>query len=417
MVRRDRPVSVDIGVTPKKSRVSEAPPEVCIVGIVTDDTPWFEDVIPRSMVRSSNYRDADAAVEHIRVMSREILPHLPSLGSRCPSRLRDAVRIALGAGARSIDLVLARVKGLKPWDLDKPDFVFAVDPFISNMLGTNMVYPDIGGPIPRGPGTEHDEKERVDRFVRAVKIHRSRWTDRYQVGLLDDPDLQGDGASRVLAAAASSDAALCRWRGDQLPMARHGWRSAASFVAGILASRPGDLVGGVAGSRAALEGGRHVDLGRREMLSLQDAWRPSFPEANYYVDVVPGLDDVGWVRTEPTLRAPVGTWSIPAMRVAKVIHWQILQAAAQYVFETADITRAVALAASVRSVLEPYQYAGVLVGPNGSSAPDVRGGVVRDPAAPGLRVEIGAQLKPWAHRVSVRVNLRQGSTPVLEEVA
>ena len=96
----------------------------------------------------------------------------------------------------TFDVVLARVKGLAPWDLDKPEFIFAIDPFVSNMLGTNMVYPDIGGPVSRGPGTDADPDVRVERFVRTVKAHKARWTERYQLALLDAPDLGGDTTQR-----------------------------------------------------------------------------------------------------------------------------------------------------------------------------------------------------------------------------
>jgi hypothetical protein len=416
MSRLERPVSVEVGVSPRKSRDRETPPDVCLVGIVPQGSRWLADVLPRNIVRDSQFRDEDAAVEHIRLTSRDGLEYLPGLSGRSPSRIRDSVRMILGAGARSIDVVLVRANELQPWDLHRPEFLFAVDPFVANMLGTMMIYPDLGGPIPLGPGTAQDVEERVQRFVLAVKALKSRWVERYQVALLDVPDVGERLTQRVLAATASSDASLCRWAGEPEMMHRHGWRSAASFVGGVVASRPGDVVGGISGSRAPLEGGRDVDSGRFDLLDLSDMRRAGATDDQYFVEVVPESADRGFIRSEPTLRSPVGSWSIPAIRVAKVIHWQVMQAASRFVFESADISRAIALAATVSRALQPYHRAGLLVGPEGD-APTVRGGVVRDPAAPGLRVEIGALLRPWSHRVAVRVNLRQGSAPVLEEVA
>jgi hypothetical protein len=416
MSRLERPVSVEVGVSPRNSRERETPPDVCIVGIAPPGWPWLADVFPRSIVRDSQYRDQDVAVEHIRLLSREGIELLPGLSGDAPSRVRDSVQMMLGAGARSVDVVLVRGEGLMPWDLHQPEFLFAVDPFTSNMLGTMMIYPDLGGPIPLGPGTAQDAEERVQRFILSVKAQRARWVERYQLALLDAPEVGERLTQRVLSATASSDASLCRWAGEPDAMHRHGWRSAAAFVGGIIASRPGDVLGGISGSRAALTGGRSVDSGRFGLLDLSDVRRSSASEEQYFVEVVPEGNNQGFVRSEPTLRTPVGSWSIPAIRVAKVIHWQVMQAASRFVFETADVSRAIALAATVSRALQPYHRAGLLVSPEGN-APEVRGGVVRDPAAPGLRVEIAAVLRPWSHRVSVRVNLRQGSAPMIEEVA
>jgi hypothetical protein len=102
--------------------------------------------------------------------------------------------------------------------------------------------------------------------------------------------------------------------------------------------------------------------------------------------------------------------------VAKVIHWRIMQSASRFVFETADIGRAVGLSTAVTKSMRPFTRVGVLTGPGGEGEPIIRGGVVRDPAQPGLRVEITAQLKPWAHKMNLRVNLRPGGAPVVKEV-
>jgi hypothetical protein len=417
LARSSNPVSVDIGVSPAR-RGEGPPPDICVVGIAGEDDPWLSQLYPRALVRDTRFRDEGASVEHVRLQARDAVEHLPGLRLGRPSRVRDAVRVALNAGARAVDVVLVREKGLMPWDLDKSEVLFALDPFLSPMVGTVVVFPDMGGPVSLGPGTAADMDDRVDRFVRATKLHATRWAERYQVALLDDPGVGGELGHRVLQGSASTDAALCRWVGDPLNLRAHGWRSAAAFVGGVLAARPNDILSGVAGFRAPLPAPRAVFAGRHAELALNEAWRARLPEDDYYVDVVPDmLTGMGSIRTEPSLRAPVGMWSLPALRVAKVIHWRIMQTASRFVFEAADVGKSIALSMAVTRALEPYAQAGVLTGPEGEGAPDIRGGVVRNPAAPGLRVEIAATLLPWTHKVNVRVNLRPGSEPVFEEFA
>lgn len=417
MAQFSRPVSVEVGAVPVR-RQDLPPPDLCFVGLASFDDPFLGDAVPRALIRDTRYRDEDAFVEHVRLSVRDGVDALPGLTLGRPSRMRDAVRVALQAGAQSVDVVLARIRGLMPWDLDRPEFVYAVDPFLGNLVGACIVMPDIGGPIPLGPGTAHDADLRVERFARTAGVHGGRWAERYQLGLLDDPGVGGDLGLRVLEAAAAKDASIVRWVGQPDDMRAHGWRSAAAFVGGVIAARPGNILAGVSGFRAPLPTGRYVSGGRFHDLHLADAWRARLPEDDYYVDVVPDASrDVGFIRSEPTLRAPVGTWSIPSVRVAKVIHWRVMQTASRFVFETADVGRAIALATAVNKALDPYATTGVLVGPDGSGEPLVRGGVIRDPAEPGLRVEIGAVLLPWSHKVNVRVSLRPGGAPTIEEVA
>lgn len=416
MTRGNRAVSVDVGMTPVR-RSNPAPPAMCVLGITSPDEPFLSEAYPRCLVRDTRFREDDVVVEHVRLSSRDGVEALPGLTLERPSRMRDAVRLALVAGAPAVDVVVVRSADLMPWDLDRPEVVFAVDPFLSNMIGTNVVMPDIGGPVAVGPGTGHDLDDRVDRFVRAVRAHASRWTERYQIALLDMPVVGGGLAHRVLEGSAGTDCALCRWVGEPEQQLAHGWRSAGALVAGVLAARPNDLLSGLSGFRAPLAPGRWSSGGRIRELSLTDSWRAPIPEDDYFVDVQ--ADPSGafaQVRSDPTMRSPAGTWTVAAVRLAKLIHWRIMQAASRFVFEAADVGRAVALATAVKRAVEPYARAGVLVGPDGSGEPNIRGGVVRNPAAPGLRVEFGGVLLPWSQRVQVRVNLRPGGEPVIEEV-
>lgn len=416
MTRGSRAVSVDVGMSPVR-RANPAPPPVCVLGIAAPDDVWLSDAYPRCVVRDTRFREDDVAVEHVRLSSRDGVGALPGLTLERPSRIRDAVRLALHAGAPAVDVVLVRAGDLMPWDLDRPEVVFSVDPFLSSMIGTSIVLPDIGGPVAMGPGTEHDLDDRVARFVSTVRAHSSRWTERYQLAFLDVPAVGGGLAHRVLEGTSGTDAALCRWVGEPEELMAHGWRSAGSVVAGVVAARPNDLLSGLTGFRVPLAPGRWSSAGRVRELGLSDSWRAPIPEDDYFVDVRPDSETgTGQIRGEPTMRSPAGTWTITSVRLAKLIHWRIMQAASRFVFEAADVGRAVALATAVKRAVEPYARAGVLVGPDGTGEPAIRGGVVRNPAAPGLRVEFGGVLLPWSQRVQVRVNLRPGGEPVIEEV-
>jgi hypothetical protein len=420
MPKKERLVSVDVGVVPGR-RQEMVPPSVCVVAIVPADAPFVADWFPQCLVRDSRERRESTYVEHVRVQGREVVDILPSLDGGSdgtqPSRLRDTVRVALTAGARTVDVVMLRGPGLSPWDLHMPEAVFALDPFLSNMVGTALLYPDLGGPWPTLPGRPTEDEERAQRFVRGVRAHAQRWSERYQIALLDDPKLAPEVLDDLIRAVANTDAAYCRWIGSEQGLRAHGWRSSAAVVAGILGSRPEDLLTGVTGFRAALPPGRYVNLGRVEALTIGDHRRQVASEESWTVDVeVDDATGTALVRSEPVMRAPVGMWSIPSMRLAKLLHWRIMQTAGQFVFDMADLGRSIALSTAVSSTLAPFVDAGVLTGPDGEGEPVVRGGVVRNPLEPGLRVEVSAVLRPWSQRVQVRVNLRPGGDPAFEAI-
>jgi len=169
---------VDVGVSPVR-RQDAPPPAICVVGLAGEDDPIIGEVFPRALVRNTRFSEDDITVEHVRLSSREAVGFLPGLDPDRPSLIRDAVLVALHAGAPSVDIVLARIAGLMPWDLDRPEVTYALEPFLSGMVGTSMLYPDIGGPIPLGPGMGGDIEERVDRLIRTVRAHGSRWVERY----------------------------------------------------------------------------------------------------------------------------------------------------------------------------------------------------------------------------------------------
>lgn len=117
-LNRDRRMSVqfDAGVSSKGRR---RPPAACLVGIVPPDATWFADAYPHLIVRDTRFRDPEFSVEHVRLSTQEGLDALPSL--RDGSRLYDAARLVLHAGAPSVDVLLVRVGGARPWELNRLD--------------------------------------------------------------------------------------------------------------------------------------------------------------------------------------------------------------------------------------------------------------------------------------------------------
>lgn len=416
LIRHSRPVRVEVGVAPPK-RKAERPPDLCVAGIVPPDFPWLSDMIPTALVRNSRFRDEAVVVEHIRLSSVEAARFLPGLSYPYPSRVRGAVQSAFASGAQVVDVVLARVRGRAPWELDAPEFKFGIDPFVADMVGTTMLYPDLGGPAPLSRRDSVPTEDKVQRMIQAIENLAPTWRERYQIAFVDALPLYGELEARLLRACLLKDISLVRFEGTSDDMVRHGWKSGAAHLAGFLASQPGNVLMPVQGLGLRLGQGRYFNPGRRGRLQYHHA--PKTVETtteDMYVRIALSGDDRGMVLSEPVLRGPVGGWTIPATRVIKVIHWRIMESSSRFVFERADTARAVAIGVQVGRALEPYAKAGVLVGSSGTGMPTVRGSVVRDPAAPGLRVDISAQVRPWAHSVNIRVSMRPGAAPQIAEV-
>ena len=415
--RPRRPVSVAVRPAPAR-RSRETLPDLVMLAVLPGDASRVGDTLPSCVVRDTSGDGQDAFVEHLRLRGREGLAALPGLSNREPTRLRDAVRIAMGAGASAVDVVLVKVPGLRPWDLAADDVVHSVTPILSTMVGAVIVFPDLTGPPDVGHVVDEGDEARVERVRQVVKAYGTHLTEAYQVAFLDCPPLSGDRVRDLLYAAANSDCALFRWRGSVRSMARHGWRSAAALAGGVVASSAGNVLAPVSGVTVPLEGGRSVSTGRREALAVGPAGQDIHREEDdYIIDVEARGDDTAAILSDSLMRAPMGLWTIPATRMAKVIHYRVMQTASRFVFEQADLPRAVALSTAIQNALAPFADAGLLAGPEGQGRPVVKGSVVRDRSAPGLRLDLAAQLRPWAHSVSVQVSLRPGGVPQVVERA
>jgi hypothetical protein len=398
----------DAGVSPEERRT---PPSMCIVGIVPPDAPWMADVHPECLLRDTRFRDPDFSVEHARLSSLEGVEALPGLAGSAPSRVRDAVNLARASGADEVDVLLARVNGARPWEFDRPDIVDALDPFLNDMLGTTMVFPDLGGPVSRRPGPDVVSEARMESFLTAVRRFAPRWTEHYQTALLDAPPVSGELEEHMFRGLVGTDAALCRFVHDDFWGPVHGWRSAAAVTAGLLAM--GELTGGLEERTVTLPPGRDVRHGRRSVLSMKDLVVPAPTSSAEYVQLQVRRG-VATVRSEPTFRQPLGSWTVTALRTVKALHWRMIETAQRFVFDKVHEAQAASLADALGRAMYPFYSTGVVTGPDGRGVPDIRGGVDRNPANPSLFADVTGVLQPWSQRVIVRVGIRPGAQPSLE---
>ncbi len=388
---------------------------LCIVGICPTDHPWLADLLPDAVVRDTRYRTQEAAIEHLRLRSRDDIKALPGLAGTNPSRVRDAVVLGLTAGAPEVDVVLARCGDCQPWELDRRNVTELLDPFLDELHGAIIAFPDVGGPVSTGPGTGTPAWERRTRTVASVRQLAGGLIQRYQVGLIDTYDLDEVSRQDLLRSMVGTDFALCGWTGDPDRVRAHGWRSAASAVGGLLASDGKDIGRGLVGRSLALPTGRSFAASRSHRLSLAPPSPPIDDADDHVVRLrLHRRREEAQVLGEPTFRQPIGEWSVGALRAVKTVHRQLVLAADNFVFRNATDTQASALAGALQRALRPYTNKGLIVGAGGDGPPSVRGGVDNVPGEPGLNATVTAQLRPWSQKVMVRVAVRPGHRPVLE---
>jgi len=399
-------VSVRVGVR-RPSTQQTALPRMVVLGVGPRTRKWLSDAYPSAVVKRPERRANGAVVEHLRFGHRQDLRGLPGLGTRFPSMIRDSVGLALAAGATSVDLLLARVPGARPWELDRPEVLDVLTAPLSTLPGTVVTVPDIAGPVPVGPGMALDVPGVARRLVRVAHHLNPTLQERWQLCLLDCPPEVASGT--VLSQVAGTDVALWSWAGDGAALARQGWRSAAAAVAGLLSRRDDIVFHGKTRRRIELGAGRSV----RRLSGIPQPTRPS-GEACLNALQLDGLGDVATVLGETTLRAPVGGWDIATLRTVKLIHRRIRLAADEFVFRPVTSAESLALAAALDIVLRPFVQAGLLAGPGGEGTPTIRGTADRDPTTPSLIAEVGATVRPWARRLDVRVGVDPGRSATVE---
>ena len=416
LVPSNRGVNVEIGNV-RRAGARRAVASMCIVGIAPWDSPWLAQLYPNNIIRRSGSAEDGAhyAVEQVRLSAASSADSLPGLLGSQPSLIRDGVTLAFSAGMPQVDVLLARGIDMAPWDLDRPDILDLLDPFLYHMPGAALAYPDLHGPVPVGPGTGKSTLDRILRTVKAVNLHASRWTERFQVGCVDLVDAPNSELKPAMERMIGTDTALVRWHGREERIRCHGWRSGAAFLAAILGAAGDQIAQPLTGRKIPLPGGRRTSGDRRLDLHL----RPTSPVESPYDNLLVTLGihrarDEVTILTESTMRRPVGHWPLPALRTVKMVHQRIKVTSESLSFAHANQAHAMALKMSLQDALWPLFTRGILSAGPGGGPPEVEGGVVLTPGQPSLTANLTAQLIPWQRDVQVRVSLSPGSQPNIE---
>lgn len=388
------PFDPSISLTVRRASARAAltrPPGLCLVGIDPGDA--CPGLTPARQVGD----DAEGARLY-RMQPGAPLGALPGLEH--DSRLRDAVDLALGAGAGAVDVVLARGPGLGPRDWAARSLALC-EPLLDEQTRSVLVFPDLvlGGVLP------------------ALAALRRELQARQQILLLDVPS-QPVEAERALAElleqGESLDAALVGWQGAGLALRQHQWRSAAALLGGALASREPAL--SVVGLPIALARGRPPLCPQAAMLDLARADLAPPAGAQHVAQLAIDADGrTATLRGDPTLRRPLGAWSLAAMRSAKTVLRLLTDAARGFLFHAARTSEASALAAALQASVSDWTAKGLLVGDDGGR-PRFHGGVSTDPARPGIHANMRAWLQPWTRRLDIDVRLMPGEPATIVEL-
>ncbi len=399
-----RRVKVQMGVVrpPPPARL---PPLLAMLALGDTRGEPLAPLHPDAVMKAVRDESTGVTAEQIRLSAGFDPSTIPGLNSRTPTRLRDAIRLAFAGGAVAVDLIYIRIPGALPWEIDRPELVELLTPFLEGLHETMLVVPDSAGPPRLGPtAVEHPERA-WDRIARFVQQHHSGWSDRYQIALLDAPEAGG-----VPPVALAGDVSLCRWRGEEEGLGRHGWRSAAAAVGGMLVSEGGLVVRRVDGRSMTLPPGRQILRDRRLDLGMKEQYVPPSPSTYFLeLDIDPRRDHAT-ILGECSLRAPTLAWPLPALRTVKSLHRRLVMAADLFTFRPVHEANAIALGLAISHVLQPFARAGVVVGPDGRGQPRVGHDMIKDPAAPGLLATVSAQLRPWCHSVQLRVEVHAGAS-------
>lgn len=412
-----RNVAVEIGVL-RPPVINHRYIPACVVGCLDAGAASPARQRPGQVIRRASGQTLTPAgdlvtveLEHLRFTPGQNLSALPGLEGPAPSLIRDTVSMLLDAGASFIDVLLGRVSGRSPYDLDDPVLIELLQADLDQMQGALLIYPDAGGPVHVRPRAAAPGSERLERLLRLVQRQATAWGERHQIALFDAPEVDAEAMTDFFARCGSADAIMCRWEGEPQRLAAHGWRSAAAVVASAALLNIDDLASTTVGFPVNIGPGRAVHSDRRGQLGPA-APRSRAPDGLPLTTVrLHPRHNTATVESDLSLRRPAGAWTLPALRTAKAVHFVVRRATEPFVFRPVQGMELYALTSALTLALEPYQLSGVLVGPTGEGAPEIDGSVVRDAETPGFLIEITAQLRPWCHQVRMKVTLHQNQDP------
>lgn len=415
-----REVSVRVGgAVGSASQVPSA--GLCVVGIAPEGWPWLADLAPRALVKDTRFRGERDAVEHLRLTPRDSVAALPGL-AEAGSLLRDAVSVALSAGAPAVDVIVARGQGARPWELGAPDVANAIDHILDGLPGALVAMPDLAGPPSPAPLSRPplDPVERLAVLATGATRLLTHFSERYQIALVDLPTELLDARQHVMDSIPSGDVALCQWRGGATALAAQGWRSAAAALGAVLSEDRSLTGSSLVGRSVALPPPRRVAADRRASLSFASTSALTEPMEGVAASISAVALDAdgrsGRVVSDGALRRPVGQWTLPALWIVKAIHRKVVETASRFVFDRVDEGRAAAFGVAIRHALEPFTSQGMLVGPDLVGPPHIQGWPDRHPSAPALAADLSGWLRPWSLTLGVRVVVRPGLPATLEDL-
>lgn len=153
--RHRRQVQVRVGAV-RRARELPRASGLCVVGVAPGGATPLAEVYPEALMRRASFNgergQEDEAVEWLRFSAVHDLVGLPGLDHGAPSRLRDAVHLALSAGAPTVDVLLARRTGFGPAHVGRAEVLRLLDPFLAEARGALLVYPDLGAEPALRPG-------------------------------------------------------------------------------------------------------------------------------------------------------------------------------------------------------------------------------------------------------------------------
>ncbi len=400
-----RQVSIRVGAErPGVVRAERARMVLCAVGPMAWADPGTQ--FRPFVVAERGNRDTGPHIAHLRLPPSARRELLPGLAGAPGSRLRDALTLAHAGGVDAVDVMIARAPGLTPWDLASPAAVGLLEPMLESVPGTVVCFPDASGPSPRGrmvppPGV------RLASLVMSVRRYAQAIADQWQTLVVDLPRVDSDLLYRALEDLDGSDAALVAWRGDERAIAKHGFRPGSALVASLLASSrmPSDSL---VGRKVALPGGRPAPAMRLHDLGVP-VDRIGVPDVADRATVPLSLDARGAVAevvSEPSLRRPAGTWSLPMLRTAKLVHHRIVVASNAFTFREANEEQALILQAALLEALADLERRGIIGGNGPGDRIEVQTAPYRNPAQPALVASVTVFLRPWLQRVHVDLTLR-----------
>jgi len=407
-------VNIDVSlVRPRSPR--ERLPRLVVIGIVPEDAPIISEVSPNTMIRQSYKQAGHPYIEQVRLSSIVQARLLPAIDMTYPSRLRDALIAALSVGVDEVDFILARGPNIKPWELDKQEVIEMLLPFFNEVPGAMIVFPDLGGPWPRGYTSQPAQDEQRQRLLAGSRIYGKVFAENFQVGFFDLPQLEEASLFQVFESLRGSDLSVCAWNGSDINLRRHGWRSASIFVASYMCKRLDMVTQSVVGHHVPLGAGRKIVHDRSALLGAEKI--PQVPleiEENCILLQIDEKATTAEVLSELTMRSPRYEWSMPTLRTVKAIHQSLRQAADMFVFRGVKKIEAVALETAIGMVLNPFYEMGILVGPGGEGKPTVRGEALPDHEIPMLSADLVAMLHPWCQNINLKVMVKSGTEPLIE---